>query len=484
MIGDVREGWFVNQMHASSTAWRVSSLLLLWLALPAWAGIFDVQGKRPQRVELLTSDASTPIDENASAMEQTLAGVGYLLSTEEITKLRTLAGSTKPAAMPKDATRIATLQLFASETTRTVELWHAGTGDFFARATDDDEGSGVRLDTRKTEALGQPWPRYRGGFEVKAAAIPVTAVADGKVMPLPKPMLPAWLTVDEDQLSERYVRGRDTKNPGTNRSLSEAHALVRLPKGYNPRIACGLLVFVHAAPEAAIPEAIMPVADELGFICVAAGNVGNDQVVANRLQRTLDAVETIQARYLIDTSRVYFTGISGGGKISTHAWFGFPEIVKGAIPVVATSIYENLRRSDGKYYQGDYPRPNARRFDQLRAHRLACITGEKDMNYEHITLAIKLMLRDRLDVKLFDVPGMGHEFAKSTDFAQALRWIDEPNRSALDVSIAEASKLLDEAKLAKTTSKEQAKLLARRAMDAAPWTPIAWDALAFVSELH
>lgn len=440
----------------------------------AIAGVFDVAGKRPERVEVV-GEAAGSVDTGVTVMERGLAGVWNELTSDEIGTLRGL-GLSKAVEMSPGAVLAVRLRLSSEAARELVEVWHDGAGDFFARRANDPEGKGVKLDRRKFEKLGAAWERFggwtQGGTGQEALGI--------EAMALKGPMVPSWITVDEDQLSERFVRGRETKNPGMTRVLADVAGLVRLPEDFDAKIAAGLLVFVHAAPEAAIPQAITGVADELGFICVSAANVGNDQTVADRLQRTFDVIETVRTRYLIDADRVYLTGISGGGKITTHAFFGFPEIVKGGVPVVAISVYEQLKRADGKYYRGDFPKPSERRMNELREHRLACITGDKDGNYEHITLAIKLMLRDRLDVKLFDVPGMGHEFAKAETFAESMRWVDEPRRTAREERITKAQGLLTEAKSAQ--SAEERRDLARKAMDAAPWTSVAWEALDLVKQ--
>lgn len=442
----------------------------------SFAGVFDVAGKRPERVEVV-GDTVSPTQPSMSVMERGLAGVWHEFTREEIGVLRGL-GLGKPTEMGRDAMVVTRLRLTGDGESEIVAIWHDGMGDFFAVRASDAPGKATKLDRRKFEKLGGTWERF-AGWEKNTATQKIARVA-GEAGPLAGPMVPSWLTVDDDQLSERFVRGRDTKNPGMTRVLADVSGLVRVPTDYDPKIAAGLLVFVHAAPDASIPKAIWAVADELGFICVSAANVGNDQTVADRLQRTLDAVETVRTRYLIDADRVYLTGLSGGGKITAHAFFGFPDVVKGGVPVVAISVYEHMKRADGKYYRGDFPKPSDRRMNELRQHRLACITGDKDGNYEHITLAIKLMLKDRLDVKLFDVPGMGHEFAKSETFADALRWVDEPRRIARDKRIATARGLLAEAQAA--TSAERRRELARQAMDAAPWTTVAWEAMGLMKQ--
>lgn len=443
------------------------------------AGVFDIAGKRPQRVEIVGANAGSA-PEYASIMERGLAGVWGALEPNQVATLRGL-GLGKPTDVGVSASLVQRLRLLGDDASEVVEIWHDGSGDFFARRAQDPAGKGVRLDRRKFEKLGVAWERF-GGWGTDGAGQKASGSEAEKpaTTPLEPPMIASWLTVDEDQLSVRFVKGRETKNPGMTRVLAEVRGLVRLPTGYDAQIASGLLVFIHAAPDAAIPEAITGVADELGLICVSAANVGNDQTVADRLQRTMDVIETVRTRYLLDTDRVYFTGISGGGKITTHAFFGFPEVVKGGVPVVAISVYEHMKRADGKYYRGDFPKPSDRKMVELRQHRLACITGDEDGNYEHITLAIKLMLKDRLDVRLFDVPGMGHEFAKADTFAEALRWVDEPRRVAREERITKARGLLAEAKSA--ASAEKRAELARKAMDAAPWTPVAWDALELVKQ--
>jgi predicted esterase len=341
----------------------------------------------------------------------------------------------------------------------------------------------VLIDGAKFAALAEAWPAF-AGVGVHAAEVPSAGGASGAARTHPDAgrtvelvgvrggLRPSWWTLTDRVLRQKLNTPADTRARGTDRQLGDERMVVRPPRGWDGRSAVGVLVFVHAAPLGVIPEAIAPAADELGLVCVSAANAGNDRPAADRYQLTLDAIQTVRERYPVDDERVYVCGLSGGGKVSTHVWAGFPEIVRGAGPVVAVGSYEHLRRDDGQYWRGDFPKPAPATMKVLKERRLAAITGDRDGNQDYIRRALRVMEGDGLDVRLFDYAGMGHEMATPERFAEALRWVDEPARTRGAEREARAAALMKEAAAEPSRRAE----LLERAMDAAPLSATAWRA--------
>ncbi len=454
----------------------------LWLAALVaiapnlFAGVFDVGGKPAQKVT-----AYLPGEEPAAGAannEQWKVWLRHSLASGELTKLRASASINKRVAAPNSAEAAYVLVCERDEAQSVVELLRDDAGRFYARVRDDAKkdarspaGSNVvELDKDKPAAVTYSWPKCRATIS-KPSVVPLETAA--KVVQLDS-LRAGWFTVDQDNIENRFVHGNNTQNPGAVRVLKDARGVVRIPKNHDPSMACGLLVFIHAMPDAIIPDEVGAVCDELGFLCVAAADVGNQVPIADRLQRSLDVIATVQERYLIDQSRVYATGISGGGKLSVHAWLGYSEVFRGAVACVGMSAYENLKRADGKYYKGDFPKPSASKIASLHNRRVAAVTGDKDFNYEHIKLSVKLYQRDKMDVKLFDVPGMDHEFAPQATFSEAMRWVDEPWR---EVKAKAASEV---AELTQKYSRNRGDISLRdltHARTAAPFTREGWAAL-------
>lgn len=463
---------------------------LLWLAAfvafasHAVAGVFDVAGKPAESISAYLP-GHEPVGEPSSNTPWDI-WLQHPLASSELTKLRSTASSNKRVAIPESAEVVYVLVCERDTATTVIELLRDDAGRFFARIRESDaseqnkdqpkggsksdEEKIFELNRDKAAALTYSWPKCRAAISKPGSTPPQS---DAKTINLDL-LKAGWFTVDQNNIENRFVHGKDTKNSGAVRVLKDARGVVRIPKNYNPSMASGLVVFIHAMPDAIIPQAVAAICDELGFLCVAAADVGNETPIADRLQRTLDAVTTVQEQYLIDQSRVYATGISGGGKLSVHAWLGYSEVFRGAVPCVGMSAYENLKRADGKYYRGDFPKPNASKIASLKDHRVAAVTGDRDFNYEHIKLSVKLYQRDKFDIKLFDVPGMEHTFAPEGTFSDALRWVDEPWRDARAKAITKTVELTKQFGQKKDTISEQDRQTALRA---APFTPEGWAAL-------
>lgn len=459
---------------------------LAGVATQVVAGVFDVGGKPAERMTAyLAGHEPTSGGAEVKGYEVWLT---HSLSSGELTKLRACASANKRVVLPDSADEAYVLVCERDQAKAIVDVMRDDAGRFYVRVRDDDGAKDkkdvggkkgdaakvVELDRDKMAAVTYSWPKCR---EVTPSTGNV-AKSDAKLVKLDS-LRAGWFWVDQENLEERFVHGRETQNPGAVRVLKDARAVVRLPKNYDPSVASGLVVFIHAMPDAVVPGSVGAICDELGFLCVAAGDVGNQTPIADRLQRSLDAVATVQEQYLIDQSRVYATGISGGGKLSVHAWLGYPEVFRGAVPCVGMSAYENLKRADGKYYKGDFPKPNASRIASLKDHRVAAVTGDKDFNYEHIKLSVKLYQRDKFDIRLFDVPGMEHEFAPEATFTDALRWVDEPWREANAKAIARVAELTQQYSKKKDAGVEKD---LREAINEAPFTVESWQALKALGE--
>ncbi len=135
-------------------------------------------------------------------------------------------------------------------------------------------------------------------------------------------------------------------------------------------------------------------------------------------------------RYLVDPRRVYITGVSGGGQISTHLWLCFLDVFTGAIPIVALGSYENIPAGEGKIWPATFSKPVAKLFKLAEGHRCAAMTGGKDMNEKPVNGAAESLKRDGLKVKVYDYPDMGHTVPTAERFTEAVKWVDEPYMAA------------------------------------------------------
>jgi predicted esterase len=202
-------------------------------------------------------------------------------------------------------------------------------------------------------------------------------------------------------------------------------------------------------------------------------------MVTNREQLALDAVETASHRFLIDPRRVYITGLSGGGRVSSIMQACFPDVFMGAIPIAGMSSYQHVPNGLGQFWRAAYARPGSDTFRVFKGRRMAGITGERDGNAREMRNATNIMRRDGLNVKLFDYPDMAHELPTPERFLDALKWIDEPAVEAMKAEKLAAAKAWDTYKTRfpdETATDEAARRLLVKVTEAAPWTPQAWRA--------
>lgn len=356
-----------------------------------------------------------------------------------------------------------------------VEVLRTELGEGVVRRVAPDVGATApaRLDDDAFLALSAAWPVYSGSFDPDPADQP------GRVVELVTPLRPGAVRLDRRTLGERLLGGRATQAQPVTRRLADARFSMRLPAGYHPRTPAGLLLWVHASPEGRPPASLAPIADAMNLVVVSAADAGNDRAIADRFQLVLDAVANAQARCHIDPSRVYAIGISGGGKVAGALWACFPDVVAGAIPVVGLAVYEATPAPGGKLYPALFGKPGRDRLDRLRTQRLAAITGSADFNRDPVVGAFKVLERDKLAVKLWDIQGLGHTMPEASVLEEAVRWVDEPWRTAADARARRGDELLAALDADLARGPIEAGTLRTRLVEItreAPWTPAAWTA--------
>jgi hypothetical protein len=206
---------------------------------------------------------------------------------------------------------------------------------------------------------------------------------------------------------------------------------------------------------------------------VAAVNTGNSVHRSNRYQLVFDGLATVCERYLVDRRRVYVAGVSGGGKISTHLWACFPDVFTGSVPIVGLATYTSVPAGPGKVWPQDFGKPTPKLFRQIGGHRLGAMTGDEDFNQKPISETAKVLVRDGLEVRVFDYPGMGHTLPTAERFTEAIKWVDEPYTALRDAEEKAASGAFSKVEGLTGMVREEALAEVTRA---GPWTDAAWKA--------
>lgn len=454
-------------------------------------GLFDLPGDRVVRVVVTTTGALPELPAAAARdlpeMVLRTAGVLEVIEGRRLLEVRGLSPRNAPViGRPPDAKRVCFIHLVGSHSGKTIEVVATDDGLVVGEQTGVETQRPPRaaLNRVRFERLSAGWSAYRGKFE--ATGDPIATVFD-----MPTPYMHGAFTFDLETMDERFysgVRLRETYK--LDRVLGEDPISVRLPRGYDPARPAGLLVWVSPTRDGSIPGQFFDALDELYMICIGAHHSGNTRLVNTRYQLALDGIATASERYHIDPERIYVTGMSGGGRVSSMLAACFPDVFAGSVPIVGMSIYEITNRGDGAKWNRGYYRPPAKLFRLFRKRRMAPMGGERDINYGEMRAAVRVLERDRVPVRFFEYDDMSHEMPRADRFAAALAWVDEPYREAARERRERAALLLERYARqygglggdgseggAGEPGSDEARALLLKVMGSAPWSGPAWSAL-------
>lgn len=208
------------------------------------------------------------------------------------------------------------------------------------------------------------------------------------------------LTFDERHLDSEVARllvrfqfrGDPNRSPDprvhdTEYDLEDETFQVYIPEDYDGTEAYGLLVWVSASDQGVIPWP--EVFDRRKLIVISADGVGDQQNIWKRMGMQLDAVHNMTARYNIDDRRVYISGCSKGGRISSQLGLVFADVFDGAMPIDGCDWYQRIavEGQENVFYRSRFERPVGRLLRTAqRKNRYVLMTGERDENREQ-TLA-------------------------------------------------------------------------------------------------
>jgi dienelactone hydrolase len=442
--------------------------------------IFDLAGEASPRIVIATG-SEPPAPDAEGGMLGALRGIVAVLSKPEVGKLRACEPK-EPGVVgrPRVGETIGFVHIGGDAGAKVVELVRGLDGRIVAEefGTGLERPARVELNADRFEALSGQWARYRGPFDPETVSEP-----RGETFELAGPYSTGRFILDRTTLGERFLAG-GTSDLKAERVLAEEALSVRLPAGYDPRRPAGLLVWVSPVEDGTVPGVFALALDRLNIVALGAHKSGNSRPVAERYQLALDATETCQRRFHIDPRRVYITGMSGGGRVSSMMAACFPDVYTGAVPIVGLSCYERVPTGTGAYWPAGYRQPRAKWFGLFREHRMGAITGDEDFNAPEMRTAAEIMRKDGVAVRLFEYEGMGHVMPTPERFAEVLEWVDEPYQRRAKEDEEAAARAL-EVYRARTGEKaaggdalsEGDRRLLLRVLEAGPWTDAAWEAV-------
>lgn len=452
-------------------------LCLCWPAgtCSAAAGPLDFFGSPPSEV-LVTIDEGRPEQVFVQCpMANRLVGTVAVIDAVSRRRLAIVSRRAEETGWPEETEVLGFVHVARGRDNRVYRVGQ--TADGLVLFDNLAEQHTFAMDLSDCEPILAPLLGFLGGFDEDAEP------PAGEVELLGAPYKRSSIVLDSATIRDRLNGGRRSNLPETQRYLPDERLYVRLPAGYSHRTPAGLIVWIDATPGGQPPAVFNLAADELNCVMVGAADAGNGRLSTDRYQLGLDMVATISQRYHIDPERVYVTGISGGGRISSGLVACFPEVFTGAVPIVGLNTYQPVPLGDGRFVVAGFGRPKASSWRLLRNHRIAPMTGPLDFNYREMVNATRIMDGDGLDIRMFEYEDMAHTLPTPERFLEALKWVDARHAEEAAERAVECEKLLAgyEARYGDSPVETdgQSRLLERVA-ETAPWSTPAWRACALL----
>ena len=406
-----------------------------------------------------------------SVMANRLLGIAAVLGAAEVRSLAVASRHAQEVGWPAETEVLGVVHVFHGEDAQSFRV--GVTSDRLALFAAVGGSEVFALPTEVCGPIVQPLVRYSGDFSPEPGR-PV-----GEVFALPGPYRQSPILLDTATIRDRLTGGRKPHLAETDRFLPDEQFFVRLPEGYAPREPAGLVVWINAETSGRPPAVFFEAADAMGLVLIGIDNAGNARPAIDRYQLALDAVATAVQRFHIDPARVYVTGLSGGGRISSGLVACFPDVFAGGVPIVGLNTYKPVPLGDGRFVAAGYSKPKGARWRQFRGHRLAAMTGLLDFNCREMGSAVRILQRDGVDARLFEYEDMAHTLPTAERFAEAVGWVDAPYAEARADGWADAQRLL-ESSLAKFDGLSAENATQRRLLERmtviGPWSPAAWRA--------
>jgi hypothetical protein len=209
-----------------------------------------------------------------------------------------------------------------------------------------------------------------------------------------------------------------------------ARCNVYIPRNYSrDKEPFGLLVWIAPQPGAALQPDWRRVLDERSIIFIEPHDVPNESHSVWRVFMALQTVKNAKREFNIDPDRVYIAGLSGGGRISSHAAAFFPDVFTGAFCMVGCNFYRDIPAEEKNHiYPGFWPNPNQQALKAARGNsRFVLLTGSRDFNKPSTKAAYDAFKQESWKyVEYIEVPDMAHQFPGAEWFERGIAFLDAP----------------------------------------------------------
>jgi predicted esterase len=185
---------------------------------------------------------------------------------------------------------------------------------------------------------------------------------------------------------------------------------VYVPNTYKQERPAGVLVFISADNSGKIPNIWKEIMDKHNLIWIGANESGNKVDISKRIAYAILAVVAVDKNYKIDPERIYISGFSGGGRVSSMVAIQYAHIFKGAIYICGANFWG---MSVPKQYK------------EIMMNSFVFITGTEDFNLADTKNVYNAYMNAGIqNVKLINVPRMSHENPSKITYEEAVKFLD------------------------------------------------------------
>lgn len=221
-------------------------------------------------------------------------------------------------------------------------------------------------------------------------------------------------------------------SPGHQYDLKKEKFGLYMPEVDDANDPFGLLVWIPAGGRVKILESYLKVLDKhrLIFVGVDETEKNRKSTYGRRIPLALDGAHNVMKMYNVDPNRVYVTGLSAGGRVSSIASVHYPDVFKGGIFMIGASSWEPVinPKTRRTYWPATLHKPITKYLVMARREgRYVMLTGTDDFNrLEMLSYYHRVYKRTLKNIIYLEVPGMGHEIPPPDWFEKAIEYLDRP----------------------------------------------------------
>jgi predicted peptidase len=170
---------------------------------------------------------------------------------------------------------------------------------------------------------------------------------------------------------------------------------IYVPENYDPDIPAGVLVFINSRDSGKIVPEWIELMDKHNLIWIGANESGNKISISKRVAYAILAPKLLNNSYVINPERIYISGFSGGGRVSSMVATEYNQIFKGAI------------YNSGANFWGE---TSLSRYEEMKNNYYVFITGTEDFNLEDTKEVYNAYKNAGINnSKLIVIPNMAHK---------------------------------------------------------------------------